>query len=44
VVANRPADQYRPVGRQGIKIKNRSTKRFAEETAGAARCVVGDSG
>jgi ATP-dependent DNA ligase len=36
VVAKRLRDPYRPGERGWVKTKNRSTKRFAEELAGAA--------
>jgi ATP-dependent DNA ligase len=35
VVAKRLRDLYRPGERTWIKTKNRSTRRFAEETRGA---------
>jgi bifunctional non-homologous end joining protein LigD len=37
VVAKREVDRYRPGDRGWVKIKNRATRRFAEELAGARR-------
>ena len=37
VVAKRERDPYRPAERQWVKTKNRETRRFAEELAGATR-------
>jgi ATP-dependent DNA ligase len=37
VVAKRLRDPYRPGERRWVKTKNRATRRFAEELAGATR-------